>query len=669
MPLMPSLPKFLTPAGKPGSLDAAPDIGNSLYPQMLVQPVAALVQLPPLPLPPHLPPAPGLAFRSMDGSGNNIAHPTWDAAGSDFRRIGKANFADGFDSLVDGPNARTISNVVVGHGDANVDNSLGLSAMMYAWGQFIDHDLNRTNSDGKTHIDITIPSNDPNYAPGNKIAMTRAVIDPTTGVAGKPALAVNAVTSWLDASMVYGSNATTAASLRGAGGHLLTSAGNNLPILNGAFVAGDDRAQETPSLTALQTLFLREHNYQVDQLAKQHPDWNSDQLYNQARAIVTAEIAHITYSEFLTKLLGTHAIAAYHGYNPSVDPRMTEEFAGAAFRFGHSIVSDNVVKLDNNGKIVGPQQSLKDVFFATTADYEANTGTDGILRHLGSDVSQELDVKIVDSLRNFLFAPPAFLDLAAINIQRGRDLGLGTLNDTRAALGFARYSNFSQITSDTQVAADLKTVYGTVDKVELWVGGLAETHAAGAFIGQTFQAIIAQQFTALRDGDRFYYENQGFAPQTLNQINTTSLADIVMRNTDTAFVQNDMFTFYERHTTAVTPEHPSLPQLIMGTTGTDTLTGGTAGDILVAAAGNMTMTGGNGADLFVFDVKGVTATITDFVPGSDKIEMKAVGLMGPADLRLRMDHNNTVLTGGGESITLLGIAPQRLSAADFIFKS
>ena len=59
---------------------------------------------------------------------------------------------------------------------------------------------------------------------------------------------------------------------------------------------------------------------------------------------------------------------------------------------------------------------------------------------------------------------------------------IGTLNDTRAALGFKRYTSFDQITSDKQVAADLKTAYGTVDQVELWIGGLAEDHAKGAFV-------------------------------------------------------------------------------------------------------------------------------------------------------------------------------------------
>src|SRR5260221_13769217 len=115
-----------------------------------------------------------------------------------------------------------------------------------------------------------------------------------------------------------------------------TSAGNNLPIdpQSGMFLAGDVRADENPDLTSLQILFVREHNYQVDRLHELHPNWSGDQLYQNARAIVTAEIEHITYDEFLPHLLGAGAIDPYTGYDSTVDPRITEEFAGAAYRFG-----------------------------------------------------------------------------------------------------------------------------------------------------------------------------------------------------------------------------------------------------------------------------------------------------------------------------------------------
>ena len=76
----------------------------------------------------------GTEYRSIDGSGNNLSNSALNAAGTDFARIGPAHFADGVDSMRDGPNPRMISNVVVGQGDADVPNAEGLSGLMYAWG-------------------------------------------------------------------------------------------------------------------------------------------------------------------------------------------------------------------------------------------------------------------------------------------------------------------------------------------------------------------------------------------------------------------------------------------------------------------------------------------------------------------------------------------------------
>ncbi|MGI9125910.1 MAG: peroxidase family protein, partial [Mycobacterium sp.] len=235
------------------------------------QPLSATQPKPPPPpiAAPAKPPRQGLTYRSIDGSGNNLLNTDLNATGVDFRRIGPAHFSDGVSALrTDLPNTRTVSNLVVA-GNAETPNAEGLSGMMYAWGQFIDHDINLTLSDNVNHIDIAVPAGDSTLS--GSISMTRSVIDPLTGVAGKPASTTNNVTGWIDGSMVYGSDATTATSLRGTGGHLLTSAGNNLPIVDGAYLAGDIRVQETPDLTALQTVFVREHNRQVDKLALAHP--------------------------------------------------------------------------------------------------------------------------------------------------------------------------------------------------------------------------------------------------------------------------------------------------------------------------------------------------------------------------------------------------------------
>ena len=623
-----------------------------------------------------------LRIRTIDGSNNNFADPTMNQADTDFARVGPAHFTDGFNAMTPGPNPREISNIVVAQANAGEDaphltddSGVALSGMMYAWGQFIDHDLDLQKSDTTTDISITVPKDDSFLPPGSTIPLTRVAIDPATGVPGHPATAINSVTGWMDGSQIYGSDAATAASLRTADGHMKVSAGNNLPIVDTpqgpAFLAGDARAQENPDLTALQVLFVREHNYQVDRLHEEHPNWSGDRLYETAKAITTAEMVNITYNEWLPHLLGKDAIQPYHGYNPNADARITEEFAGAAFRFGHSIVSDEISAIDNHGAFTS-EQTLAQSFFESTATFNA-TGADGLLRHLSGDLANLLDPHIVDGLRNLLVDPPDGTDLAAINIQRGHDLGLGTLNQTREALGLAPYTSFDQLSSDPATAAAFEKAYGDIDAVDLWAGGLAEDHSPGAVIGPTFGRIIGDQFAALRDGDRYYFENQNFDRQTISEVKNTTLSDLILRNTDTTAMQSDAFVATERHSGTLGGVDPTgaeaadgMAQLVVGSAGKDTLTGGNLDDTLVAARGHMTMTGGDGADTFVFnldDIKGRhnTAIITDFDPGVDKLQLTA-----DAFVRKSSDHHGgTLLQVGNETIDLLGVKPYELHHRDW----
>jgi Animal haem peroxidase len=599
-----------------------------------------------------------LTFRTIDGSGNNQGDPTVNSTGGDMVRIAPANFATGTtDTPIDGANPREISNIVSSGPQAEAHDPTGLSAMMYVWGQFIDHDLDHTLPDGTTPIDIIIPPGDPNFPDGTTIPLMRFITDPANGNT------VNSVTGWLDASMIYGSDAATSDSLRLPDGRMAASADGYPPIVDGAYAAGDVRATENPDLTAITTLFVREHNYQVDQLQTQHPDWSGDQLYQTARAIVTAEIENITYTEFLPHLLGPGAIASYQGYDSGADPRITEEFATSAYRFGHSIVSGTEAKDDNQGNELA-SQSLANAFFDTPDQVHANGGVDGLLRGILSDETQANDVYAVDELRNLLAASPDQMDLIAIDIQRERDLGIGTLNQIRAALDLTPYTDFSQITDDPTVAAHLQQAFGSVDNIDLFIGGLAENHASGAMVGPTFLAIIAQQFENLRDGDRLWWQNQGFDQATINQIANTTLSDIIMRDTDTKVAQADAFVAADRHGSDTVAEDPASPQLVIGIDADNAvIAGGPADDTIVAGLGNAQMlTGGGGGDVFVLGVSGVHDTITDFSPADDTLRFA----MSPADFRITAAHDgHAVIHYGNDVVDLLGVAPRELSQANF----
>lgn len=499
------------------------------------------------------------AVRSIDGSGNNLANPASGQAGTDFLRLTPVAYADGVSAPAGAglPSARAVSNAVADQAGQSTVNDRLMSAMVYAWGQFIDHDLDLTAS-GTGAFNIPVPAGDPAFDPTGTgtqvIPLTRSAGDPATGTsAANPRQQVNTITAWLDGSMVYGSDAATAASLRTLqGGKMKTSAGNLLPTdAAGFFQAGDARANENPELTALQTLFVREHNRLAAQFAKANPSLTDEQLYQKARAWVIAELQAITYNEWLPALLGT-GLAPYAGYRPGVNPGISNEFATAGFRFGHSLVGGDIEFLDNNGNEVADELSFADAFFNPGA-VKAN-GIDPLLKYLSSDPSQEFDPKVVDELRNMLVTVPGStlrLDLAALNIQRGRDHGLADYNTTRAAFGLPRVTDFSQITSSADVQAKLRSVYGSVDKIDLWVGVLAEDHVRGGSVGPTARAIIVDQFSRLRAGDRFWYENT-FTGGDLRQLQNTHLADVIERNTALTSIQSNPFFFRPEVTGTVT---------------------------------------------------------------------------------------------------------------------
>lgn len=512
-----------------------------------------------------------VAQYSFDGSNNNLLHPDWGSVGEQLLRTVAAEYSDGVASPAgaDRPSAREISNAIADQAGQDITSDRFLSAMIYAWGQFIDHDLDLTASGSTEFFPVQVPQGDPWFDPQGTgrqmIPLNRSAFDPSTGTSPEnPRAQINDLTSWLDGSMIYGTSEETAHSLRTLqGGRLQTSEGDLLPLNNSetfpngvlpmgntrvhvpddeVFAAGDIRANENIELTALQTLFVREHNYWADRISQSNPRLSDEAVYQQARAIVIAEIQAITFREWLPAVLGRGAVDQYHGYKPNVNPGISNEFATAAFRFGHSLLGDDVEFLDNQGREVAEEVSLAEAFFNPAII--AENGIDGVLKYLASDPSSELDSKVVDSVRNFLFGPPGSggLDLASLNIQRGRDHGLADYNAVREAYGLAPVTSFDQITSNPEVAAKLQQLYGSVDKIDLWVGLLAEDHAPGASVGRTAQAIIADQFERLRDGDRFWYEKT-FSGRQLREIQETTLADIIRRNTEITNLQRDAFFF------------------------------------------------------------------------------------------------------------------------------
>ena len=512
-----------------------------------------------------------LSTYSADGTGNNIAQVEWGSTQEKLLRLAKAEYGDGISTPngTDRPSARAISNAIADQGDKDIISDRNLAAFAYVWGQFIDHDIGLTPTAGTEKMSIAVPKGDPYFDPnstGTKVISTsRSIFDASTGTSlSNPREQVNTITAWLDGSMIYGSDTKTAAALRTmSGGKLKIGADGLLPVNNTTnfpngtlpmandahrlpdnqmLAAGDVRANENIELTSLQSLFVREHNRWATRLAAENPRLTDAELYTRARAIVIGEIQAITYNEWLPTILGPSGVAPYQGYNPRVNPGLSNEFSTGAFRFGHSLLGNDVEFFDNNGKPVADEIELSDAFFNPAA-LQGKT-IDSIFKYLASDPASELDSKVVGSVRNFLFGEPGQggFDLASLNIQRGRDHGIADYNDVRAAVGLRKVRSFAEITRNSELQTKLQQLYGSVDKIDLWVGALAEDHLPGASVGPTIARVLVDQFQRIRNGDRLWYQNQ-FSGQLLRDIDNTQLSDILKRNTSLTNLQSNVFVF------------------------------------------------------------------------------------------------------------------------------
>ena len=313
--------------------------------------------------------------------------------------------------------------------------------------------------------------------------MARSQAAEGTGVTS-PREHVNNITAFLDLSNVYGSDEYRANWLRSfEDGKLKVGAGNMLPwnTLDGNFngnidpnaphmaddtrslikmyVAGDVRANENPLLIAYHTLFVREHNRLCDVEKDKHPGWNDERVYQRARKKLIAYYQKIIFSDWLPSL-GVN-LPTYSGYKENVNPQIYNEFSTAAFRMGHTLINSTLIRMDNDGEeIKSGNISLRDAFFNPLV-VEYAGGIDSYFKGMATQVQQEFDCKVIDDVRNFLFGAPGAggLDLASININRGRERGLSDYNTLRASLGMHRLNSFSELTEDAEGAGEMENLF------------------------------------------------------------------------------------------------------------------------------------------------------------------------------------------------------------------
>jgi hypothetical protein len=432
------------------------------------------------------------------------------------------------------------------------------------FGQFLSHDLSlRAKANERRYVHVG--PDDPHFAEGAMLPFVPSARHPETGTP------FNRVSAWIDGSMIYGSDDCRAAALRAfRGGRLRTSAGDQLPRygwsetdracrppgapfagcpahlevenprrepLPSLFLAGDIRANENPVLLSLHTIFVREHNRYADRLARRHPSWPDDRLYAEARRWVGALLQAVTYHEYLPLLLGPDALPPYAGYRPDAAEQVSVEFTVAAFRFGHSQMGPMLYRnAPDGGEFEFSDVSLKAGYHATPVYEQARGGPGAWLAGAAAFRAQPVDRFIIDDLRNYMFGGlRGGLDVATINIAVGRDAGLSSFTAIRSAFGLSPLSSFEQLTGDPELARRLRALYGSVDRVDPWVALLVESASSPpaddrAIDGATLRTLLTEGFRRLRDGDRFYFENDPALKAERDVIASTRLIDVIRRN-------------------------------------------------------------------------------------------------------------------------------------------
>ncbi|XP_068632054.1 uncharacterized protein [Battus philenor] len=557
---------------------------------------SSLLEQCPLRTAPKCPPA-SKRYRTHDGTCNNLSRPRWGSTMTPVQRFLQPSYSDGiqaprrsiFGSSL--PSAREISALV--HEDQNAENH-GITHLLMQWGQFLDHDVTSSSQsrgfngsvprcckDGGRDfmpkdlmhpecLPIAVPPSDPFYGPRGVrcLDFVRSSPAPRDDCALGWREQLNQVSAYIDASPLYASSARNSDKLRLFRNGMLQygRVQQRRPVLplerrdelcrGGAvstdcFRSGDGRVNEHPGLVAAHIVWLRQHNRMAQELAHLNPHWSDEKIYQETRKIIGAMLQHITYREFLPIVLGSEVMRLfelellkkgyYRGYNPKINPNPASSFSSAAFRFGHSLVQPSMVRFDRFHRPLNNNVSLHNEI-TNPSNIWSMGAVDRLLLGMINQPIQKRDEFITEELTNHLFQTPHFdfgMDLAAINIQRGRDHGVPPYTFWREPCGLSAIRDFEDLVRvmPIRVIRKLKNLYRHVDDIDLFTGGMAERPVVGGLVGPTFACIIAQQFSNLRKGDRFWYENGGFessfTPAQLQQVRRVSLAQVLCRTLDT----------------------------------------------------------------------------------------------------------------------------------------
>ncbi|KAI4469864.1 nadph oxidase [Holotrichia oblita] len=413
---------------------------------------------------------------------------------------------------------------------------------------------------------------------GNKyIPFHRAAYDRKTGQSpNNPREQMNQVTSWIDGSFIYSTSEPWINAMRSfANGAFQTDESGKMPLRNSMrvplfnnpvpeqmrmsksetlFLLGDPRTNQNPALLTLSILFFRYHNYVASQVQKENPDWSDEDIFQKTRRKVVATLQNIILYEYLPAFIGER-IPAYQGYKQEVHPGVTHVFQSAAFRFGHSLIPPGIYRRDGECNFKNTSSGDKAIRLCATwwdsNEVLTHNTLEELLLGMVSQLAEREDSVLCSDVRDKLFGPMEFSrrDLGALNIMRGRDNGLPDYNTIRSHFKLPKIKTWEEINpvlfkKRPDILENLKKQYkNDLNNIDVYVGGMLESYGRP---GELFRTVIIDQFTRIRDSDRFWFENVDngiFTEEEIEEIRKIKLYHIIVNSTDIReeYLQKNVF--------------------------------------------------------------------------------------------------------------------------------
>ncbi|XP_018783956.1 PREDICTED: chorion peroxidase [Bactrocera latifrons] len=539
-------------------------------------------------------------YRTASGVCNNKAHPRlYGAAMIPYRRMVAPDYADGISRprashASDGTQLPPARKVSLDIHRAAYDTDANFTVMLAVFGQFLDHDITATSlsslpegesidccalTTAEMHPEcypVPILPDDPYYQRYNVTCLNFVRSAPApTGHFG-PRQQLNQGTAFIDGSVVYGCteqrqrhlrtmlNGTMRMYITGDGRQLLPLSTNLEDGCNRVematagkycFESGDDRANENLLLTSMHLLWARHHNFLARGLQSVNPHWDDEQVFQESRKILSAKMAHITYNEFLPILVGeklakkkrllpsTDDLDAPDTYDKNVDPSIANCFAGAAFRFAHTLLPGvlNATRDNSAPESIELHTMLFNPFSLWSEhgiDRALLTASNTAVLRVNRFFSYEVTQKIFEGRPEEDMRPLCGLDLVSLNIQRGRDHGLPAYPVFRKHCKLSSTDTWEEMANaiDANTLQSIRKIYSSPHDVDVYTGALSEPPLDGAIFGPLLTCLVSDQFMRLKRGDSHWYERkigpQRFTKAQLRQIYNVTLSKIICQNAD-----------------------------------------------------------------------------------------------------------------------------------------